>query len=98
MKQPDERNEHPQPTDPQTTTHDPDLDSVFDPCRSPPQVALFDATNFDRWIQTDEDLLIDLVTMIYTTKYRAAMIRYIELLENILSTPECHIDDGSHPT
>ena len=64
MKRPDERNEYPQPTGPQTATYNPDLDIVFDPCMSPPQVALFDATNHDRWIQTDEDLLIDLVTMI----------------------------------
>lgn len=64
MKRPDEQNEYPQPTGPQTATQNPDLDIVSDPRMSPPQVALFDAANLDRWIQTDEDLLIDLVTMI----------------------------------
>lgn len=64
MKRPDDRTEYPRPTDPQTATNDPDLDIVCDPRMNPPQVMIFDATNLDRWIQTDDDLLIDLVTMI----------------------------------
>lgn len=63
MKRPAKRDEYSGPRNPQTATQGPDLEIVSDPRISPPRIALFDATNFDRWIQVDEDLLIDLVAM-----------------------------------
>lgn len=63
MKRPDKRNEYPHHSDVQTTAQDIDLDLVSDPRMDPPQVALFDANNPDCWIQTDEELLINLVSV-----------------------------------
>lgn len=63
QEQPDEQDEYSHSSAPHRVTQEPDLEIVSDPRMSPPQVTLFDATDFDRWIQTDEDLLIDLTAI-----------------------------------